>query len=342
MSLRPRAPAPCAAACCTSPPSFGADRLAAVLASGMRLGPTPPAPTGVVFTIEPDLKTCPICTEPMSGDVSKNKPFIVLECQHAFHVDCMSQWVVKTEGQPTCPVCRVAITQKDVDDIRENEIEYETYTQGLARNWTAYYRKGRLMRQEREGGSAIEYYDGEKGRERKVRLEFSDGKKWFYEGEKGAELLVRLELPDGKKHFFEGEEGAERLVRTEFPNGEKQFYEGEKGAERLVHVEFPNGKKQFFEGERGAERRVRADFPNGEKRFYEGEKDAERKVRADFPDGEKRFYEGERDAERLVRIEPESRLDDARTKRLRTRAIASIRFSQPSFPRKTPPLRPLL
>ena len=128
MSLRPRAPAPCAAAaCCASSPSFGGDRLAAVLAAGMRLGAVraaPPAPTGVVFTIEPDLEQCSICMEPMSGAVSKDNPFIVLECQHAFHVDCMSEWTKAREDNMRCPVCRVAITRKDVDDIFENEIEY--------------------------------------------------------------------------------------------------------------------------------------------------------------------------------------------------------------------------
>ena len=206
MSLRPRAPAPCAAAaCCASSPSFGGDRLAAVLAAGMRLGPTPAAPTGVVFTIEPDLKTCSICMEPMSGAVSKDNPFIVLECQHAFHIDCMSQWTQEREDNMTCPVCRVAITQKDVDDIIENEFVYDTVPRtrndGVVENWTAYYRNDRLMRQELDGRKKkIEYYAGAKGEERIVRVEhrgeFTDIV--FYEGDAGSERKVREEMMENE------------------------------------------------------------------------------------------------------------------------------------------------
>jgi hypothetical protein len=323
MSLRPRAPAPCAAAaCCASPLSFRGGRLAAVLATGMRrLGPTPAVNTGVVFTIEPELEQCVICTEPMSGAVSNDNPFIVLECQHAFHVRCISSWA-EGKMEPLCPYCRAPITEHDIDDIGS------VYVDG--RKVSTKWPDGRVT-----------FYEGERGAERKVRDEFPDGRKHFYEGEKGAERMVRVERPSGEKYFYEGEKGAERMVRVERPSGEKYFYEGEKGAERMVRVEDPDGEKQFLEGEKGAERIVRIEFPDGEEYLYEGESGAERVVRVERPDGEKYFYEGEKGAERMVRVEfPDGtvhfyegvkgaerivRVEEPRAKRMRTRALVGRR-----------------
>jgi hypothetical protein len=300
-----------------------------VLAAGMRLGATPAVSTGVVFTIEPDLQTCPICMEPMSGAVSKDNPFIVLECQHAFHVDCISEWTKETEYNMRCPVCRVAITEKDKNDIVENELKHieatTTLASGTVQTNVYYYRKGRLVRVEFSDGRK-QFYEGEKGAERKVRVEFPYGKKYdFYEGEKGAERKVRVEYANGAKQFFEGEKGAERMVRVEQLGGVKTFYEGEKGVERLVRAELPDGRKQFYEGERGAQRLVRDELPDGRKLFYEGEMYYQRLVRMELSNGEKKFFEGERGAERLVRTEDPPRLDDARAKRLRTRALVGRR-----------------
>jgi len=292
MSLRPRAPAPCAAATCCASPSCGGGRLAAVLATGLRLGPAPAAPaapTGVVFTIEPYLEECSICFEPMAGAVSKDNPFIVLECQHAFHVRCIS-WHLQGKQSPKCPICIAFITQHDIDDIEDVAIVVETP------DGTVYV-----------GG-------------RKVRTEFRDGsRKQFYEGERGAEYTVRLEFPDGRKEFYEGESGAERTVRIKLPDGETLFFEGERGAEAQVRSELPDGTTWFYEGEKGAEAVVRLDLPNGDTWFYEGEKGAEAVVRVELPDGTTWFYEGEKGAEHNVRVEPAS------SKRQRTQALAGRR-----------------
>ena len=42
----------------------------------------------------------------------------------------------------------------------------------------------------------------------------------FFEGEKGAEHFVRVEYADGAKELLEGEQGAERVVRSEGPGTE--------------------------------------------------------------------------------------------------------------------------
>jgi hypothetical protein len=219
-----------------------------VLAAGMRLGAVraaPAAPTGVVFTIEPELEQCVICTEPMSGAVSEDNPFIVLECQHAFHVRCISSWA-EGKMEPLCPFCRVPITEHDIDDLG------------------SVYVGGRKVRVQRPDGS-VTFYEGEKGAERKVRVERPSGEKYFYEGEKGAERMVRVARPRGEKYFDAGEKGAERMVRVERPDGEKQFFEGEKDAERKVRAEFPDGTVHFYEGVKGAERIVRVEEPRAKR-----------------------------------------------------------------------------
>ena len=58
------------------------------------------------------------------------------------------------------------------------------------------------------------------------------GRKYFFEGTKGNEHLVRVEYPNGRKHFFEGTKGNEHCVRVETSEGDKFFFEGPKGYER--------------------------------------------------------------------------------------------------------------
>lgn len=50
-----------------------------------------------------------------------------------------------------------------------------------------------------------------------------DGEKRFYEGEKGSERLVRIEFANGKKRFYEGDD--ERLVRSEDGMGNTMYYD---------------------------------------------------------------------------------------------------------------------
>ena len=96
------------------------------------------------------------------------------------------------------------------------------------------------------------------------RRELPDGTVEHYEGERGVERLVDIEYPDGHVAYYEGEKDAERLVDIEYPDGQLEHYEGERGAERLVRVEFPDGQVEHYEGVRGAEQTVRVERPNGD------------------------------------------------------------------------------
>ncbi|EOD36787.1 hypothetical protein EMIHUDRAFT_309296 [Emiliania huxleyi CCMP1516] len=147
---------------------------------------------------------------------------------------------------------------------------------------------GAMLRRRLLQSGMVQHYEGERGRERKVRLVIPSGKVQHYEGERGRERKVRLETADGTVQYCEGEQGAERKVRLE-SNGYVQHYEGEKGAERMVRSELPDGSVAYYEGERG-----------------EGERGAERMVRAEFPSGIVKYYEGEKGAERMVRVDAAS------------------------------------
>ncbi|EOD38558.1 hypothetical protein EMIHUDRAFT_313094 [Emiliania huxleyi CCMP1516] len=172
----------------------------------------------------------------------------------------------------------------------------------------------------------VQHYEGEKGAERKVRMETANGNVLHYEGERGAERLVRTVFTSGNVHYYEGEKGAERKVRAVFTNGQVQHYEGERGAERLVRTEFADGEVQYYEGEKGAERKVRAVFTNGQVQDYEGEKGAERLVGTEFADGEVQYYEGEKGAERCVRVVPGASEDKAAAeKRYQAMRVAELR-----------------
>jgi hypothetical protein len=293
---------------CTVAPT---DRLAAVLAAGLRFGPS----TGVVHT-RPPSTTCVICHEPLFGckthaqddeladgggdyancadgdqwtmrmdpETRVELPVVTLTaCQHQFHVHCIAKWLTE------CPVCRGAIVQQDVSDVREAMAKLESE------------KKGETRVQNDDGN--VEFYLGQGDSRRKVRVEQPDGEKKFFEGEKDDERLVRVEQPYGEKKFFEGEKDAERLVRVKVEDLGEKFYEGEKGAEHFVRIEFVDGDKHFFDGEKGAERYVRIEYRNGRKEFYEGDRPATRLVRAEYPNGQKHFYEGEKGAERKVRSE---------------------------------------
>jgi len=166
---------------------------------------------------------------------------------------------------------------------------------------TAGGAEGALVRQKQPDG-VVALFQGERGAERKVRVERLDGTIFFYEGEKGAERNVRVEQPDGIIFFFEGGRNAERKVRVEFRDGVVQDFEGVKGAERKVRVEHSDGHVALYAGEKGAERLVRGIFPDGRVAFFEGEMGAERQVRLEGADCIF-FFEGEQSAVRLVREE---------------------------------------
>tara|TARA_B100001057_G_scaffold455192_1_gene501535 strand:- start:92 stop:676 length:585 start_codon:yes stop_codon:yes gene_type:complete len=95
-----------------------------------------------------------------------------------------------------------------------------------------------------------------------VKIEFSNGDKWFYEGDSEDERLVKIEFSNGDKWFYEREYGSEKLVRIESSNGDKWFYEGEYESGRLVRQEFSNGDKNFYEGDLESERLVLIEYSN--------------------------------------------------------------------------------
>jgi hypothetical protein len=362
MSARPtcRSCAPCA----SSGASGEGNRLARVLAAGMRLGPGASPSTDTIFVRKPYFETCAICLEPMLDEVSEDNPFVALDgCQHAFHVKCIAKYM-EGKTNPMCPTCRV-------NPIRENEQDkiknYETKTESeygvisvfrygiLVRKEepassymprTVFYKgdKGseRVVRKEEPNGTKV-FYEGDKGSERVVREETASGNKWFYEGVKDKERLVRIRHLNGTEFFYEGDKGSEHIVLF-LSNGHKLFYEGDRGYERKVRSEFKDGTKGFYEGARGSERLVRFELTVGTDQFYEGNKGSERLVREETASGTKLFYEGARGSERLVRSEladgtetllgkrSESETPDDRAKRLRIEALVrSFSIAYPSF-----------
>ena len=90
----------------------------------------------------------------------------------------------------------------------------------------------------RKPDGQIHFYAGELGEERKVRVEFFDGrKKAFFVGPPGEERMVQVTWPDGVQQFYAGPKGHERKVRSEFPHGQRQYFEGNAMEERMVKVE---------------------------------------------------------------------------------------------------------
>ena len=50
-------------------------------------------------------KECPICLQ----ELAKDRLVGSLGCQHCFHYDCISHWVLAQPAAGTCPVCRTLI-----------------------------------------------------------------------------------------------------------------------------------------------------------------------------------------------------------------------------------------
>ena len=346
-----------------TPGSVTSDRLAAVLAAGLRLGfardQKEVAMTGVIHRRPPAPSKCPICGDPLFGctghaaddefaegggdyascpsgenwtmrkdlETGVSLPVVTLTaCEHAFHVHCIAPWVQRRGASPTCPTCRQEISPQDVDAISDAALELQN----------EIVRINDLETREEDADGTVYVYRGRGERRRLVRTEFPSGENQFFEGEKDKERKVRVEW-DGNTWFYEGDKNKERKVREETRDGDKRFFEGDKGKERKVRVEKSSGTKFFFEGEKGKERKVRVEWIDGEKLFYEGEKDKERKVRVEKADGNKWFFEGEKGKERKVRVkraddaadaddgdgDAADDADDARAKRLRTKALAA-------------------
>jgi hypothetical protein len=94
--------------------------------------------------------------------------------------------------------------------------------------------KEHLVRVKYTNSNTTLFFLGDKNDERLVRIQYNDVAT-FYEGQKGFERKVRVDMPNGCKVLYEGQQHFERMVRVECPNGSVKFYTGEKGAESIVH-----------------------------------------------------------------------------------------------------------
>lgn len=91
----------------------------------------------------------------------------------------------------------------------------------------------RLVRKEEPNGD-VQYFGGERNKERLQYIAHWNGSTVFFEGKRGKEKLVRSTMSDGTTRFFEGEQHAERLVREETSTGMLRLYKGEVGSEEVV------------------------------------------------------------------------------------------------------------
>ena len=154
-------------------------------------------------------------------------------------------------------------------------------------------------------------YEGEKGSERLVRIEYHSGyvRRVEYEGEPGHERKVRsLATDDTTIHYF-GKKGHERKVRM-VAHGTTSYYVGAPGKERLYKTRNALGDVSYYEGAKGEERLVRVETigygaleeDRGGVRHYLGARDKEYCVRIDRVDGIVEHMVGEtRGTERVAR-----------------------------------------
>jgi hypothetical protein len=148
----------------------------------------------------------------------------------------------------------------------------------------------------------VQHYEGEKDKERVVKVVSTSGDVWHYEGEKGKERKVEKVLSDGNVWHYEGEKGKERLVKEVSTSGDVWHYEGEEYNERLVKIVVTSGDVWHYEGEQDKERVVKVVSTSGDVWHYEGEEYNERLVEKVLSDGNVWHYEGEKGKERLVKV----------------------------------------
>ena len=291
------------------------DRLATALAVGMRLSHKTTPTAGFVVTCPTDMNVCSICSEAMVEVASNETPFILLDCQHAFHVDCITTWYDSgsDSNKKSCPVCRKKITDREVRMLRDNRLALVRTRDGVA----TYSRNGcKLYAVHPDGSKRV--FSGLRGAERQVRIVQRNGTTQFYLGQAGTEHLVRTEFASGSVLHYKGAKNAEHYTESEQTRGTtkiKAWYTGEKGNERLVTREHgggmsqPNGRTDTFEGPSKQEYLVSSAYPKETVVIYTGTKHAERVLRIEFrggrdrPNGATKHYEGERGAEHHVRTD---------------------------------------
>lgn len=96
-----------------------------------------------------------------------------------------------------------------------------------------------LVRQEWSNGD-VTYYEGERGKERKISRVFATGTVQTLEGEAHQEHLVKEVKANGLTIWFMGEKGHERKTREQHPSGTIKLFKGSKGNEYLTtELAFP-------------------------------------------------------------------------------------------------------
>lgn len=79
---------------------------------------------GEAITIHSDIEYenatdyCPICIESMAGAASNDEVFVILECGHASHVNCIAHWMHENTNS-NCPVCKNDLGLHDKDDVNQ-------------------------------------------------------------------------------------------------------------------------------------------------------------------------------------------------------------------------------
>jgi hypothetical protein len=60
---------------------------------------------------------CCICLESIKPDEDMGQ----LPCEHIYHYNCIEEWLMKTEYEQSCPLCKAPICQ-DIQDIQDIEV----------------------------------------------------------------------------------------------------------------------------------------------------------------------------------------------------------------------------
>lgn len=165
---------------------------------------------------------------------------------------------------------------------------------------TRYLKDGAKVYEEKK--ESFSHFEGQPNNERLLSIRFQD-KCRFFEGEKGKERKVRTEYDDGKMHYFRGECGKEALCCIKLPCGQVQEYEGNMDDERLVSVRYTDGTVNYFQGGMNVEHCVKVVQPDGVIHHLEGHMGEERIVRKESGDGMIEFFTGDRHSECSIRVE---------------------------------------
>ena len=253
-----------------------------------------------ILTRKPDLTMCPICFGNFFEEGEKVKPVAGLGCEHYYHVDCIASYLYKRfELQPPCPTCRAPISedlQKNIKSIDDKE-EFEEVVEDTTNVYAGCTR--RLVRSLwTDGLGGTTYYEGEPGKEYKVRtVEWGDVETLF-RGSRGKEVKRQVNHPSGDQEFYTVNE---RLMEIKSADGAIQSYLGQKGDERLYRIKRVGGEVETYFADYGKNRESLRQivYTTGEIEHYLGMKDVEFLHRVIRVNGDEERYEGDKNEEAL-------------------------------------------